>query len=297
MRVWQTAVLATPALAAVGFGAAVLWFSRRWIMPPRVVFQPPAEEHLQEARFRSTDGTPLTGWFLPGDPGRPALVLCHGYQRSMEETFSIGVDLRQQGFTVLLFDFRGCGRSGGRYTTIGDFEADDLRGAVRWLRRRLGGTTPIGVLGISMGGAVALRAAAECDDIGAVVADSAFAHLTGCVAQRFQGLRFPMLHLNILTMRTAERLCGGRVDRVRPVDLVARIAPRPVFFIHGTADGIVPYSHHEELLTAAREPKTAWSLPGSTHAMARLDAPAEYLARVSGFFTAALEERQEQVAS
>lgn len=292
MRGWKLAALVAPSVALGGFGAAVVWFSRKWIAPPRVSFDPPHEERVEPVSFSSGDGVPLAGWLLPGRPGAPALILCHGYQRCMEETFSLGVELHQRGFTVLLFDFRGCGLSGGAYTTIGDLEVHDLLGAVRWLRGRLGPAAPIGVLGISMGGAVAIEAASRTEEIGAVVADSSFAHLTGAIEHRISDMRGMTLRLHRLTMRVAERISGGRVARVRPVDAIARIAPRPILLIHGNRDGIVPYPHLDELYAAAAEPKSSWTLPGSTHAMARLDEPEEYLERVTSFFRTALADER-----
>jgi fermentation-respiration switch protein FrsA (DUF1100 family) len=223
----------------------------------------------------------------------PALILCHGYQRCMEEPFSLAVELRQRGFGVLLFDFRGCGRSGGRYTTIGHDEKHDLLAAVRWLRGRLGAGAPIGVLGISMGGSVAIEAAATCPAIGAVVADSAFAHLSGAVAHRFSSLGRVDLVLHHTTMRIAEHMVRGRVARVRPVDAVARIAPRPLLLIHGMADDIVPVAHARELFAAAGEPKELWLLEGTSHAMPRMDRPDEYTERVAEFFERALATRRE----
>ncbi len=296
MQRWKLAALAALA-AAGGLGAAVVWYSRRWIAPPRVLFDAPQEEHVEAAAFETADGVPLVGWLLRGRPDRPALVLCHGYQRSMEEPFSLAVELRDRGFSVLLFDFRGCGRSGGRFTTIGDFEPQDVLAAVAWLRGRLGPAVPIGVHGISMGGAIAISAGALCPEVGAVVTDSAFAHLTGAVQHRFDSLRGVNLQMHKLTMRVAERMTGGRVARVRPVDLVDRIAPRPLLLIHGTDDGIVPYSHALELYAAAGEPKELWTLAGGTHAMARFEAPEEYVERVAAFFARALAPEREAVAA
>ena len=289
MQLGKLALVAVPALVLGGFGTALVWLSRKWIAPPRVSFDAPDPDRAEAVTFQSTDGTELAGLLLPGEPGRPALILCHGYQRCMEEPFSLGVELRERGFTVLLFDFRGCGLSGGRYTTIGDLEVGDLLGAVAWLRRRLGPDVPIGVHGISMGAAVAIRAAAETREIGAVVADSAFAHLTGAIDYRLRSLRRPTLLLYRLTIRVAERLSGGRIARVRPVDAIGQIAPRPVLLIHGTADAVVPYTHFDELLAAAGEPTSVWTLPDRPHAMARFDAADEYVERVAEFFTAALE--------
>jgi fermentation-respiration switch protein FrsA (DUF1100 family) len=288
MSAWKTGALLAPVLAAGGLAGALVWFSRRWIVSPRVIFEPPREEYAEPVTFRTGDGIDLYGWLLHGEPDYPAVILCHGYQRSMEEPFGLAVDLRERGFTVLLFDFRGCGRSGGRYTTIGHHEPEDLIAAVSWLRRRLGPGVPIGVHGISMGGSVAISAAARTPEIAAVVADSAFAHLSGCVELRFSVLRGLNLYAHQATMRIAERLCNGRVAHVRPVDRIDQIAPRPIFLIHGGRDDIVPISHADELFDAAGEPKQRWILPEGSHAMARLDASDEYLKRTIEFFESSL---------
>lgn len=278
-------------LTATGVGlataGALVWFSRKWVRAPRVRFSPPAREVARQVRFAAVDGVALRGLLLPGRPERPALVICHGYQRSMEESFGIGVELHQRGFTVLLFDFRGCGRSGGRFTTIGATEHRDLLGAAAFLRR-VTGRDSVGVLGISMGGAVAIRGAARDLRIGAVATDAAFAHLSGAVDHRFAPLRRPMRWVYQASLLTAERLCGQRVATVRPVDEVRHLGRRPILLIHGDQDGIVPHAHLAELHENTDGSAEIWSLPGVRHAAARFAEPDSYVDRLERFFTAAL---------
>jgi uncharacterized protein len=139
MEWWKAAAAGVPLVAGTGVAGALIWFSRRWIVPPRVVFDLPSGDQAEAVEFASRDGTRLRGLLLRGRRDHPALVLCHGYQRSIEEPFALGVELWQRGFSVLVFDFRGCGRSDGRYTTLGNDEPDDVIAAVDWLRRRRGG--------------------------------------------------------------------------------------------------------------------------------------------------------------
>lgn len=272
------------ALAGGGFAAGLLHYSRLWIAPPRVLLEPPRCSGVEEAHFTSADGTPLYGLYLHAAAGAPAIILCHGYQRSIEETFALACDLHARGFNALAFDFRGCGRSGGRYTSIGYYEPLDIGGAIAWVRSRTGGQSPIGMLGVSMGGSVALMAAADYPEVGALVTDSAFSTLAGAIAQRFAGLRFPVLQIYRLSMLTAERLCRARAGDVRPVDAAPRLETVPVLLIHGTADAVVPYEHALHLNRALPGPHELWTLPDVGHTMARFVVPEEYTARVCGFF-------------
>lgn len=275
---------AATAVAAGGFSAVLLHFSRRWIQPVRVVLDAPTCDQVEETRFVSDDGTELYGWLLRAGRRDPALVLCHGYQRAIEETLSLGSELRARGFNVLLFDFRGCGRSGGKYTTIGHREPADALAAIRRLRELVGPETPIGMLGISMGGAAALSATALSQEVRALVSDSAFSTLVGAVQQRFRNKRFVSLQLHRLSMRAAEYIVKSRVSEVRPIDAARTIADRPVLLIHGTADQVVPFDHALELDAAIPGPHELWKLDGVPHAMARFYAPAEYVERVADFF-------------
>jgi fermentation-respiration switch protein FrsA (DUF1100 family) len=56
-----------------------------------------------------------------------------------------------------------------------------------------------------------------------------------------------------------------RPDERRPRDVIADIAPRPVFVIAGTADEIVPPDQSRALFDAAREPKSWCLISGATH--------------------------------
>jgi len=282
----RKALLAPLGLLLGAVAAALVWTAWRHVAPHRERgLRLPELDLPEEVRFRSRDGTGLFGLLLPGREGYPGLVLCHGYFRSLAEPLEVGLRLNQAGYHILLFDFRGCGRSGGRFTTIGYKETWDVLAAVGLMKSRLG-PAPIGVLGISMGAAAAIMAAAQTLDIAALVADSPYAHLEGVMRKRLPELaplRW-MVPFGWLSVLIGQLLSGCRLNSIRPVDHVGRLSPRPVLFIYGQRDSYIPPDQPCGLFAAAGEPKTMWVAPGSDHAVARLDHPEEYVRQVLGFF-------------
>src|SRR5947209_2520271 len=181
------------------------------------------------------------------------------------------------------------GTSEGNLCSFGRAEKEDVRTAVRYLRAHAGiGSGKVGALGLSMGGAAAIMAAAEEPDIGAVVADSAFARLDQMVLQRFSPLGRPGVPLADCTRWWAERMCGFSACSVAPDEAAAHLAPRPLLIIHGEADTHTPVSQARELFAAAHEPKQLWTVPHAPHVGCHATAREEYERRVTHFFCQAL---------
>ena len=284
---WRRRLLKLLLAIGSGLAAALAAAGYLWVKPPRLLLTEPVPPDVspEEVYFPSRDGLRLHGLYLAGRDGSPVLLLCHGYYRGLAETFPLGCELNRLGYRVLLFDFRGCGLSEGRFTTLGYREAADVLAAADYLHQRLG-QGPLGVLGISMGAVAALRAAPDCSAIAAVVADSAYADLKDTVRHKTKDiLRLPFLvGLGWASIRIGEWLSGGNLAAVRAVDDVARLAPRPLLLIHGERDDYLPPDNAQRLFQAAGEPKELWLAPGSGHAMARLDHGREYVERVHAFF-------------
>ena len=267
---------------------ALLWLGWRWVTPPRE--RPPDlpdDLEAEDVWFRSLDNVLLHGLWLEGRKSYPTIVLCHGYFKSLSEPLDVGLALHRAGYNVLSLDFRACGRSGGRFTTLGYKETWDVEAAVAFAKERRP-RGKVGVLGISMGAAAAIIAAAQTDGIAAVVADSAYAHLEGVMRKKIPDFAPGpwAVPFGWAGIRIGEAMAGGRLREVKPVDYVGRISPRPLLLIHGEDDSYVPQEQPRELFEAAGEPKEMWTAPESDHAVARLDYPDEYRKRVQAFFDA-----------
>jgi uncharacterized protein len=279
--------------AAAGFtlvGAGLAW---SFLHPARVRGRgTPADVGLkyEALTLAAPDGVRLVAWHVPRPGAKAGVVVCHGYRANRQDVTSLLPFLHRAGFEVVTFDFRAMGESGGQQCSFGHSEKDDVRTAVRFLRQR--GIRPgrVGVLGLSMGGSSAIMAAAEDAEIGAVVADSAFARLDDMVLQRFSRLGLAGTPLAGCTRWWAERFTGFPASAVAPVKAAALIAPRPLLLIHGEADAYTPISQSRALLAAAREPKELWAVPDAPHVGCHATAPEEYERRVAAFFKDALLE-------
>jgi pimeloyl-ACP methyl ester carboxylesterase len=243
----------------------------------------------ENVAFRAPDGTRIRGWFVPAKSGAPrgVILVCHGYPGNRADLLKVSGFLSRAGFAVLAFDFRSLGESDGDLCTIGYREVGDVEGAVAYLKTRSDTRNlPFGIYGTSMGGAVALQAAAKLPALHAVVADSPYASLDRAVAQRFRcyaGNAGGAL-LGVPARWMGDQMIGADSASVSPVAHVAAISPRPVFLIYGDADRLILPDDSRLLFARAGTPKQAWKISGAGHVGGYGMAGAEYERRVAGFF-------------
>ena len=234
--------------AAVAVGAFValslvsFWLAVR---PPRLTIPlRPADFGLtvEDVTVTTADGLKLAGWLVLR-PGAPAVVLLHGYPAEKADLLPIAAALAPR-FTVLLLDLRYFGGSEGRVTTLGWRERDDLRRAIDALAAR--GVARVGVFGFSLGGAVALTAAAEDSRIRAIAVYAPFADLRVLGHELYAWLG-PLRHPFIGLMRVWSRLfLGLDVTVPSPLTAAARLAI-PVYLIASREDEQIPFRHAERL--------------------------------------------------
>lgn len=291
---WPVALVGVPLLALGGALAALAWVGSERAIHPR---GGPAEYEpkdvgleVEPVHFSSLDGTRLAGWFVPGQRSA-AVILAHGYASRREEMLPHAAFLHEAGYPVLLFDFRYCGESEGSAVTLGALERLDLLGAVRYLRERPElAAAPVAVLGVSMGAASAILAAAQSEAIAAVVAECCYASIENVIAQSFRRfIHLPPFPAAPLSLWLSERRLGYRARDVRPVEAIARLGTRPLFLLHGLADDAISPANSLALHAAAPQ-ASLWLIEGAPHARAYQTEPDGYRRRVLTFLEQALAQ-------
>ncbi|MCP4245558.1 MAG: alpha/beta hydrolase [bacterium] len=239
---------------------------RFFFHPTATVYDRPDDYGLryESLTFNSRGGTALHGWFFPavGEP-RGTIVHCHGNAGNITGHYRFVAWLPRRGFNVFCFDYRGFGQSAGHPTREG--AVMDVHAAVDHVRDRPDvATDRIVLFGQSLGGTLALVAAAGRDDLAGVAVEGAFA--------TFQS---EARHV----CRRTWWLWGvsGMVPRIfiapgcDPIEVVERIGPIAKLFICGTADRIVDYRETVALHDRAGDPKELWVLEDGGHTTALID--------------------------
>jgi fermentation-respiration switch protein FrsA (DUF1100 family) len=248
----------------------------------------------EEVRFPTPDGLELAAWFLPPDPegDGATLIYLHGARNNREEMLDQAAMLHQHEYGALLLDMRAHGESEGTVSTLGYAEVADLRGAVAYLQSRPEvNAEQLGVVGNSMGGAVAIRGAAGIPEIRAVVAQSAYTSVEDNVATGVRAFtRLPPFLFARVVIWFGERETGLEIRQVRPIDDVARIAPRAILIVQGELDPAVPLENGIRLYEAAGQPKEFYLVPGAGHGGFMRVQPQEFERRVVGFLNQHLRE-------
>ncbi len=287
-------VLLVIALAVLG---GVGWLgSERMIHQPQKTFARQVSDYPnlrgEDVAVPSGTGIQIAGTFFPGR-SRATIIISHGYGNNRNEVLPWADFLNRAGYTTFIYDMRSRGASGGDQITFGGLEQFDLVSVVDYLAGRPDvDPQRIGAMGVSLGGVTTILAAANEPRIKAVVDDCAYADPATVINTAFEHfIGLPAFPFGPISLRLAEMRTGQDASKIRAVDAVTRIAPRPILIIHGLADQEVPYENSERMYAAAGEPKSLWLVPEAKHGMNKWEiARDEYERRVIAFFRQTLGE-------
>src|SRR5579862_6597400 len=215
------------ALALIIGIAIDLYAGYLFVCPMRRTVGPaPTDLGATPVSFPSRSGATLRGWFVPGVPGRGAVVLVHGIHADRRVMLPRARFLHRAGYSVLLFDLQAHGESTGDRITFGAKEALDVESAVEVMRTKSPGEH-IGVIAISLGGAAALYASPL--NIDALVIESVYPSIVQATRDRVGPILTPLL-----LWQLRPRL-GLSASNLRPIDHIASVRT-PIFVMSGEED-------------------------------------------------------------
>jgi len=229
------------------------------------------------------DGIKLAGQlYLPGEGNQtpyPTICVCHGIPARLPDPSDRGYPLLAEkicgeGFVVLIFNFRGCGFSGGNLDILG--WTRDLKVAIDylWALPQVD-RSHLSLLGFSGGAAVSIYVAAQDKRVSSLVAcacPAEFTFLTEAdepqsIVEHFRSIG--TIRDKDFPPSIEEWLNGFRL--VSPIRYIAEIAPRPLLLVHGRQDGVVAVAHAYKLYDRAGEPKQIIIVDGAEHRLRQND--------------------------
>jgi len=272
------------------------WFTDKFVLTPETLRLP-----YTQVQITTEDDVKLEGWFIErtvrGERSRNIALCCCPYNQDKSSLLGVARGLWDGGYSVLLFDFRSHAREPTN-NTVGHLERRDGDAALDWLIENKPEGSKIGLVGASMGGAVALMLASENrPDVFACATDCAFASLKDVVGVRLDSL-FPTTALfGLDSVVPLHRLFLESVCLVNKLWYgydPAKVGPKtclediqiPLLVVHSENDSVVPVQHGFEIFAGAATPtenKEFFVVKGTEHIGSYFADEQEYTRRILRF--------------
>ena len=236
-------------LCGVYFGMLILLFimqSRLVYFPAKEIICTPADIRLQyeDIIIKTPDGLNLNAWFIPAKSPTGTVLFCHGNGGNICYSLDVVETLNKLNLNVLIFDYRGYGKSEGSPSEKGTYT--DAETAYRWLMKdRNIPESSIIIMGRSLGAAIAANLARNHNPR-LLILESGFSSTPDVAAKKYP--IFPVRLLCSYKYKTAEYVKDIKC---------------PLLVVHSKEDEIIPYSNGIKIFSSAKEPKEFLEISGS----------------------------------
>lgn len=236
-------------------------FMIAWLFPDKLIFQPPPASYKDNStviKLRTSDGETISARFYENAGTAFTILFSHGNAEDIGTIEPFMLKLRDSGFAVLAYDYRGYGTSEGTPSENNAYR--DIETAYNYLiETRKIPPDRIILHGRSLGGAMAVDLASR-EPVGGLILETSFTSAA-----------------RVLT-----------IFRILPFDKFENISKIggvkcPVLVIHGKEDWTIPFRHGEKLFAAAKEPKFSLWIDDAGHNNLFSTASAPYLAAIRDF--------------
>lgn len=222
-----------------------LYERRNVYFPTKTIFATPKDIGLdyEDLYINTEDGVTINAWYIRASPRTITILFCHGNGGNLSHRLDIIRTFIDQGYNVLIFDYRGYGRSEGKPTEKGTYL--DALAAYNYLKEREDIVEErICIFGRSLGGNIAIALAAGLDK-GVLISESGFTSVMD-MAKHVYGVRIPSVFLS------------HRYDALSTIKKVEI----PKLIMHGKNDRLIPFELALKLFDAAEPPKEFYAGEG-----------------------------------
>jgi len=197
----------------------------------------------EEVSVRTKDGLSISGWYIPAKNEKAVILFCHGNAGNISSRLDSISIFNNLSLSVLIFDYRGYGKSGGRPSEAGTY----LDAEAAWDYLVNVKKIPPGriiVYGRSLGGAVAAEIALRRSPA-ALIVESGFTSVPD-LGQKI----YPWLPVGLIS-----KFRYATIDKIGTIKC-------PKLITHSRRDDIVPFEHGRALYEKASPPKEFLEIRG-----------------------------------
>ena len=206
--------------------------------PEKAILQTPEDIDLEytEINFITRDGINISGWYIPVEKEKGVLLFCHGNAGNISHRLDSIRIFHDLHLSVLIFDYRGYGKSGGNPSEVGTYlDAEAAWNYLTDVERK--SPKKIIIFGRSLGGAVAAETALRKNPAGLII-ESSFTSVTDIGAKLY-----PWLPVKVIS-----KFRYSTIDKIRAIRC-------PKLIVHSPEDEIIPFEHGKSLYKRASPPK------------------------------------------
>ncbi len=230
-----------------------------------------------ELNIDSPNGYSIRGIMFQPLQTNNTIIISHGVTENKINSVKYARLFERLGYNSVIFDHRRHGESGGKTTSYGYYEKNDLDAVVKTVKAMIGENAILGIHGESMGAATMLLYAGSVED-GAdfYISDCAFSDFSMLLKQI---AKTEFKYGSIIPIGFADffvRLRDGySFKSVTPAEAVTHIE-KPVLFIHSIPDTFIPAAMSLDLYNKKIGPKKLKLFDAGAHAQSFNENMVEY---------------------
>ena len=217
-------------------------FLYSYLYAEKIIFQPQPSSYRDTSEIikLTSEGVPISAIHFHNPQASYTILFSHGNAEDIGLLLPFLEEIRDQGFSVFAYDYRGYGTSSDAPSEENAYR--DVDAAYDYLTRNLS-VAPgrIVSMGRSLGGAVAADLARR-RHVGGLVIESSF----------------------VTAYRVVTHVPLFPFDKFKTITKIKEVRC-PVLVIHGKRDEVIPFWHGERLFREANEPKLSLWIEKAGH--------------------------------
>ncbi|MBL3658850.1 alpha/beta hydrolase [Fulvivirga sediminis] len=213
--------------------------------------------------FESND-LKIEGWYIPARRSKGTVIMFHGYISDKSKLIEKSNKFHEMGYTTFLIDFMGSGGSEGRQTTLGYYEADQVKEAYKIIKNRKKESNII-LFGTSMGAAAVMNAVKDHDlTPHSIILESPFGSMLEAVEARFRLYHIPSFPCARILVFWGGLINGFNAFDHNPYEYAQDIHV-PSLILYGEQDDRVTREEIDNIYNNLKGPKKLATYPEAGH--------------------------------